>query len=231
MREIDDNLSDEDLERAREGKRLVAAAVAETHAPQSLREAIERDRARAARPRMPSARRRLRILVAGVGTAAIVGAIAIALESGTDGAREPSLASVDGAARLEASRPAPESTGGTPPVLDEKVGALTFPDWEKKFGWRAVGAREDKLSGRTVRTVFYRNPKGARLGYAVVAGKALTARPSGRAVSRAGRTYHVSSGATRTVVTWTQQGHTCVIVAARSVPESRLVDLAASRNS
>ena len=34
----------------------------------------------------------------------------------------------------------------------------------------------------------------------------------------------------RTIVTWNQQGHTCVIAAPATVPSSRLVDLAASRN-
>jgi Ca2+-binding RTX toxin-like protein len=34
-----------------------------------------------------------------------------------------------------------------------------------------------------------------------------------------------------TLVTWTQQGHTCTIVASSAVPEARLVDLAASRNT
>ena len=40
-------LSDEEMELAREGERLIAAAVADVQAPQSLREAIERDRSRA----------------------------------------------------------------------------------------------------------------------------------------------------------------------------------------
>jgi hypothetical protein len=81
-----------------------------------------------------------------------------------------------------------------------------------------------------VTTVFYSNPKGARLGYAVVAGEALGEEPPGREVTRKGKTYNVASAGGDTVVTWTQQGHTCVIVAPSTVAESKLVDLAASRN-
>jgi hypothetical protein len=110
------------------------------------------------------------------------------------------------------------------------VGELVFPDWKAKFGWEAVGRRDDALSGRTVTTVFYRNPDGARLGYAVVSGNELDAQPPGREVTRNGKTYHVASAGERTVVTWNQQGHTCVIAAPATVPSSRLVDLAASRN-
>jgi hypothetical protein len=40
----------------------------------------------------------------------------------------------------------------------------------------------------------------------------------------------VTSAGGRTIVTWNQQGHTCVIAAPATVPSSRLVDLAASRN-
>jgi hypothetical protein len=32
------------------------------------------------------------------------------------------------------------------------------------------------------------------------------------------------------MVTWTQQGHTCVILASPKVPRTRLVEIAASRN-
>ena len=54
--------------------------------------------------------------------------------------------------------------------------------------------------------------------------------PPGRQVMRKGNTYHVARGAEHTTVTWTQQGHTCAIVASSTVPQGNLVDLAASRN-
>ena len=115
-------------------------------------------------------------------------------------------------------------------MLDATVGNLEFPDWQKGFGWRAVGRRDDTLSGRPVTTVFYRNPEGARLGYAVVSGDALDGNPPGREVTRSGNTYDVARVGERTIVTWTQEDHTCVITAPAAVPRGRLVGLAASRN-
>lgn len=228
--EHDRPLTDEELARAREGQALIAAAMAEVEAPQSLREAVERTRERAAeRVRAPFWRRhRLAIVSAGAAVVALaVAAIAIQPSENPAG---PSLAKVYAAARLEPTKPAPAPVGGTPPELAASVGRLDFPDWEKSFGWKAVGRRDDTLSGRPVTTVFYRNADGARLGYAVVSGGTLKADPPGRPVTRKGKLYHVVRVGERTVVTWNQQGHTCAIVAPSRVPRARLVELAASRN-
>ena len=84
--------------------------------------------------------------------------------------------------------------------------------------------------GPSVTTVFYRDADGARLGYSVVGGVPLDETPAGREVVREGNTYHVADAGPNTVVTWTQQGHTCVIVAPHGVPAGQIVELAASRN-
>ena len=226
--ENDRPLSEEELALAREGEALILAAVADVHAPQSLRDAIERERERSM-ARVPFWRRhRLGLAAAGSAAAAVV---AIAIELGTAGDETPpSLAKVYAAAQLDPSTAAPARLGGAPPVLDAKVGSLAFPDWEREFGWKAVGRRNDTLSGRPVTTVFYRNAEGARLGYAVVSGEPLGGNPPGRQVTREGNTYDVAQAGERTIVTWTQEGHTCVLVAPSAVPPERLVDLAASRN-
>ncbi len=117
--------------------------------------------------------------------AAAVIAVVVVAPGDDGGAGTPTLAQVDAAARARPEAPAPELAGGQPPVLDASVGELTFPDWEKKFGWRATGARTDQIEGRTVKTVFYRNPKGARLGYAVVDGDTLAGWNGGQRVTRA----------------------------------------------
>jgi hypothetical protein len=209
---------------------MVAAAAADVRAPQSLREAIERDRERvAARATVPFWRRHRWGLATAGAAAVALAAVAVALQSG-DGTTDPTLADVRAAAALAPTEPAPATAGGTPPVLDAKVGDLEFPDWKKTFDWKAVGLRDDMLSGRTVTTVFYRNPEGARLGYAVVSGDPLGDDPPGREVMRKGETYSVASADARTVVTWTQEGHTCVISAPSAVPQRTLVELAASRN-
>jgi hypothetical protein len=223
-------LSEEELALAREGEELIAASVADVRAPQSLRDAIERDRERAAaRVRTPFWRRHHWGLAAAGSAAAALAVIAIATQTGGDHTG-PALGNVYAAARLDPTEGAPSPRGGDPPVLDARVGALVFPDWQQKFSWKAVGRRDDNLAGRPVTTVFYRNPNGARLGYAVVAGNPLGGHQAGRRITRKGKTYHVARGAQRTIITWIQQGHTCVIVAPSAVPQSRLVDLAASRN-
>ena len=228
--ENDIQLSEEELARAREGQALIAAAVSDVRAPQSLRESVERERERAAgRARVPFWRRH-RLGLAMASAAAVAVALVVISTQGNESAGEPALAKVSGVARLGATAPAPRAVGGTPPELDARVGSLEFPDWQAKFGWRAVGRRDDTLSGRHVTTVIYRNDQGARMGYAVVSGDTLGAAPPGRRVTRDGKTYHVASVAGRTMVTWNQQGHTCVLLASPEVPQTRLVEIAASRN-
>jgi hypothetical protein len=228
--ENDIDLTEEELARAREGEALIAAAVSDVRAPQSLRESIERERERAAAHARAPFWSRHRIGLALASAAAVAIAVVAIGTQGDESPGEPALARVSGVARLDATAPAPRPVGGTPPELDVRVGRLVFPDWQAKFGWRAVGRRDDTLSGRHVTTVFYRNAEGARMGYAVVAGDTLAAAPPGRRVTRKGKTYHVAGIGGRTVVTWNQQGHTCVIVASPEVPRTRLVEIAASRN-
>jgi hypothetical protein len=236
MRHDDDTpMSDDELELARKGEALVSAAVAATEAPHSLRESIERERERAAvsPPRASFWRRNTRVLAAtgsAVAVAAVLAGI-VAVNQGGSGSSAPTLSAVEATARLEPTGPAPAPNGGDPPVLAARVGPIPFPDWQQKFGWKAVGAREDEVSGRTVKTVYYRNPDGARLGYSIVDGEPLLERPPGHAVTREGNTYHVANAGEHTVVTWTQQGHTCTFVASSTVPEANLVELAASRNT
>jgi hypothetical protein len=227
--EHDTPLSDEERELAKRGEALISAAVVETKAPQSLREAIERERQRAQAPKPSFWRRHPRILAASATlTAALAGVIVLVQGGAESGA--PSIAAVQTAALRGAARPAPRPSGGEPPLLAARVAPISFPDWRKSFGWKAVGSREDEISGRTVRTIYYRNPKGARLAYSIVAGEPLGEHPPGHEVTREGNTYHVAHAGPHTLVTWTQQGHTCSFVASATVPEARLVELAASRN-
>lgn len=227
--ENDIDLTEDELERARQGQALIAAAVSEVSAPQSLRESVERERERAAaHARVPFWRRHR--LGLGLASAAAVALAVVVIATQGDETGEPALAKVSGVARLAATAPAPRPVGGTPPELDARVGRVVFPDWQAKFGWKAVGRRDDTLDGRTVTTVLYRNDEGARMGYAVVSGDTLAAAPPGRRVIHEGKTYHVASVAGRTMVTWNQQGQTCVIMASPQVPRERLVEIAASRN-
>lgn len=223
-------ISEEEMALARKGEALIKAEVARVRAPQSLRERIEADRARAAAAQRVPFWRRHRFAVLGTGVAALALAVTGVALQGGDGDGEPTLASVDAVASSAPAEAAPAAVGGNPPVLDARVGAIEFPDWEGKFGVRAVGLREDEVSGRAVTTVFYRDTDGTRLGYSVVDGPPLDEKPPGREVVRDGNTYHVADAGPSTVVTWEQQGHTCVIVASNGVPAAQLVELAHSRN-
>ena len=215
---------------ARRGEELVAAAVSDTKAPQSLRESIERERARAQAPESRAfLLRHARGLIATTAVAAVMAAATISL-LGSD-SEAPTYASVEAAAELAPTAPAPASLGGDPPVLAARVGALEFPVWRESFGWTATGRSAGEVAGRAVTTVHYRNERGARLGYAVLAGDALGGDPPGRRLVRDGKPYDVTRDGDRTVVTWTQQGHTCVIVASAGVSTPALVELAASRNA
>src|SRR5918994_3621375 len=71
--ENDMPLTEDERARAREGQALIAAAMADVRAPQSLREAIERERAGAAVPaRVPFWRRhRVGFAAAGIAAAAL----------------------------------------------------------------------------------------------------------------------------------------------------------------
>ena len=230
--EDDTPLSDEELALAKKGEALIAAAVADTQAPQSLRESIERDRERAqAPPRAPFWRRPLRGSWRPTATAAAaLAAVVVATQAG-----QPSRRTVAGRGprgRRRSKRPgrlrrrAVAIRPSSPPAS----GRSHSPTGSRNFGWKAVGSREDEISGRTVKTVFYRNAEGAQLGYSIVAGEPLARAPTGTPVTHAGNTYHVAHAGEHTLVTWTQQGHTCTFVASSTVPQAKLVELAASRN-
>jgi hypothetical protein len=228
--DTDKPLTEEELALARKGEALIKSVVTPVQAPQSLRESIERERGRASTaPALPFWRRRWVAVAAGA--AVVLVGFAVALQSGgSSGSSEPTFAALDAVSTQNPAEAAPATLGGDPPVLAANVGYLQFPDWQKKFGWTAVGQREDEVDGRAVTTVFYRNEDGAQLGYSVVAGAPLEEQPAGQPIQHEGKTYHVTSEGSQQTIAWTQQGHTCVMVAPTTVKQSKLVELAASRN-
>ena len=150
-------ITEEEQARAQLGAVLIAAAVRETAAPQSLREAIERERARAAS--RPPARRRFGRLVlgpagAGVLVAAVVAFAAFGEFTSThdpEGGKEPGDdRQVASLSQLPAGA-APVADGGR---LNVSVEGISFPNWTD-VKWRASGKRSDSLLGHRVTTVFY----------------------------------------------------------------------------
>jgi hypothetical protein len=105
------------------------------------------------------------------------------------------------------------------------VNGVAFPYWEDRFGWRAVGARTDRVAGREVTTVFYGNHRGQTIGYAIVSGANPPRISDGMAARRGGVRYWLTSVNGAPVVTWLRDGHLCV-VSGRGVSGATLLRLA-----
>ena len=134
------------------------------------------------------------------------------------------------------SRPPPSGppsaqVAAVPPtskLLDEKIGAVTFPNYAGKFGWKAVGTRTDEIDGRDTRTVFYEKD-GKRIAYTVVDGDALSKPDDADKATREGTELRsLTTSDDRTVVTWERNGQTCVLsVVKGDVSRDELLELAA----
>jgi hypothetical protein len=124
-----------------------------------------------------------------------------------------------------ATMAAPSESASRRAQLDAAVEGISFPYWTERFGWRAVGAREDKLAGRTVRTIFYAGADGRRIGYAIVAGSPAPKVEVGTAHWHDGTPYRLSSQHGAAVVTWLRDGRLCV-VSGRGVSAATLLALA-----
>ncbi|HZU59921.1 MAG TPA: hypothetical protein VE983_03100 [Solirubrobacteraceae bacterium] len=111
---------------------------------------------------------------------------------------------------------APQSAVGSPSGRSQTLpgvteAGLTYPYLEDQFGYRALGARQDRLAGRTATTVVYARAS-SRLAYAIISGPPLRLGGRGLAVTRDGVqfwTLHTARGA---IVTWVRHGHSCVLV-------------------
>lgn len=207
----------------------IAALAATVRAPESLHRRVQEMVADSHR-RTP-ARRRLgwamparRLALAGAAALAAVGVVlAVTLPGGGGGGALTPQAT----ARLAlspATLPAPSESASNRSQLAASVGGVAFPYWKERFGWRGSGARSDTLGGRTVTTVFYSNPSGQRIGYAIVAGPAPGA-SGGAIVKRWGVSYRLSSQDGASVIVWRRGGHLCVM-AGRGVDPSTLLNLA-----
>jgi hypothetical protein len=104
---------------------------------------------------------------------------------------------------------------------------LSFPYWEDRFGWRAIGFRRDRLDGRTLTTVVYVQAHH-RLAYTIVSGPALATPAAARSTLEDGTRLTALDEAGRRVVTWLRRGHTCVLSGA-GVSQAELLALGAWR--
>jgi hypothetical protein len=206
-------------ERERRVVDLIQTANSEVLAPAGLRARIE-----ASRPGRP-ARARRRVMYGGTlaGALAVLAlALALILPGGTPGA--PSVSQAAGLAMLGASSGAPGIEQGTPTRLETTIEGLYFPNWATKLHWRASGQRRDHINGRYAVTVYY-DAGTRRVAYTIVGSPVLKA-PAGAAVSNEGGVEYQSFTMNgRTVVTWRNAGHTCIL-SATGVSEQELQRLA-----
>jgi hypothetical protein len=161
----------------------------------------------ALQPARPRAVPRMLAPIAGI-AALIVVAVVVALSTG--GPSGPSVVQAAEIARLPNTAPAPGRDTGNPALLERRLEDVAFPDWSKRFGWRAEGARTDRLDGRRAETVFYTH-QGHRIGYTVISGAALEPPDRDELVRWNGLEIHRYRDGDRTVVIFERDGLTCII--------------------
>jgi len=197
----------ERLERERRVVEILHAARATDRAPLGLRERIE-----ASRPRgMTQTRLRARrgsLSVAALAALALV--LALALPSGTPGSPTVSQAAALGPRGPSSAAGVPAIDPGHPNQLNRSVGKLYFPNYtSEKVGYRAIGQRTDRVNGRTIVTVYYAGPRGT-VAYSIVGSPPLRP-PGGSGRQMDGFILHTLRLDGRIVVTWDEDGHTCLI--------------------
>jgi len=160
---------------------LALLAQLDTPAPLELRLRVEELKASRVKRRR---RRRRWVPVSALGFAAVCAALLVLVAGGGP--------VIDDALAV-AVKPAT-----APAVAGDHVDGVRFPRSGK---WTAVGARTDVVEGRTMRTVFYAR-EGRTIAYTIVDGPALESD---------GRLRVLGAPGGRRAVTWTNQGHTCVI--------------------
>ena len=145
--------------------------------------------------------------------AAIVGA-ASALLTGPGSHRALSGPGVSAASRLTlsaATTGAPGESPGRSDQLNAKVDGVAFPYWGERFGWRASGMRTDTMDGRSVTTVFYSDPHGRRIGYAIVAGTPAPSASGGTVLWHGGTAYRMRQVGGVPVLSWEREGRMCAL--------------------
>ncbi|MBS1869976.1 MAG: hypothetical protein JSS99_09955 [Actinobacteria bacterium] len=179
--------------------------------------------ARRAQTRERRLRGRLGGLLAAAGAVAAA-LVVLGLFAGSllnDRSSAPNVRAVAPVALRAPTAPAPAARPGGE-LLAAQAGPIAFPTWTR-VGWRAVGTRRDTIRGHEVRTVFYADAAGRRIGYAIADAPLPVA--GGRLVTRGGAQLRVLASGATAVVTWRRDGRTCVL-AGRGVPVGRLLTLA-----
>lgn len=191
---------------AEQRRAISAARGAEVTAPVALRARVADLRHQRA-----SQRRGLRLaLGSGLAGGAVAAGLALALTLPGDLAGGPTIVQAAELSLRPPAASAPAQDDARPGLLRESTGGVPYPYWEDRFGWRASGARTDRLGDRLVTTVFYQ--RGARrIGYSIVKGARLPppVATTDRIVEGVRLRSFLAEG--RQVVTWVRDGRTCIL--------------------
>jgi hypothetical protein len=164
----------------------------------------------------------------GLASAAIVALVVVAIVVGLSAGGGAHTVSFNQAAAMTlraATLPAPPESAAHHAQLATAVDGVPFPYWGERFGWRSTGERSDLIDGRIVRTVFYTDSTGRRIGYAILAGTPAPRVSGGVIEWRGGVSYQLLRKDGASVVTWLRGGHLCVL-SGRGVSTATLLGLA-----
>ena len=199
----------------------------DAQAPPGLHARIQAMADEASARRSPASRHALTLRI-GLGSAALAAVvIALVLVLGGSGSPAGGL-DVNRTAAVALARPTLPAPGESPSSraeLEASVENVAFPYWGERFGWESSGSRIDHVAGRTVKTVFYTDAAGRRVGYAIVAGSPAPSAGAGTVRWLHGTPYHLTKIGGSDVVSWVRDGHLCV-VAGRGVAPATLLALA-----
>jgi hypothetical protein len=166
---------------------------------------------------------RLSALAATAGVVAV--AAAIALISFAGGA--PSMDALAAMSTRPATEATPAPDPSQPTLLRREFEGVAFPNWGDELGWRADGARADRIEGSAVDTVFYTH-QGHRIAYTVLSGDRLEPPGDAVATTTGGVELHRFRRDGRDVVMFERGGYTCVL-AGEVISVRTLVKLASWR--
>jgi hypothetical protein len=165
--------------------------------------------------------------LAGAG-AALAAVVAVAIAVGLSGGGSAPTVSFSQAAAptlRAATLPAPSESQAHHAQLAVAVEGVPFPYWSERFGWHSTGSRTDRVDGRSITTVFYSDPHGRRIGYAILAGTPVPRVGGGVIAWRGGVSYRLLTEHGAAVVTWLRDGHLCVL-SGRGISSATLLKLA-----
>ena len=95
---------------------------------------------------------------------------------------------------------------------------VPFPYWGDEFQWEASARATTRSRTAARSTVYYDNPKGARAAYTILGGDKIDAPSGARKQTKNGITLWIAEDHGRRIVTWTRNGHTCVLSARSRCP-------------